>query len=99
MSTDSKMLFSVLSLFAVAVHVVKLKPLRGIVCSCSSGFIPVPVDVMILVEPSNPDSTDAFRLQKTSEVHGVLCEPVSVHSKCIRELMCHWDSYWRPKTH
>lgn len=48
-------------------------------CSCSSGFIPVPVDVIIPVDPSNPgglDTTNTRRLQSIFQIFGVLCEPV-----------------------
>jgi hypothetical protein len=78
------MLFPLLSFFTVAAHAANSSPEKSTACSCSSGFVPIPVDVTIPVDPSNPEglnSTDTFRLQTTFEVYGVLCEPVSADSQ------------------
>jgi hypothetical protein len=53
-------------------------------CSCSSGFIPVPVDATVLIDPSDPaglNTTHTRRLQSTFQIFGVLCEPVSEHTE------------------
>jgi len=71
------MFFLLLPFLAVVAHAVIPDEVASTACACSSGFIPVPVDATILVDPSNPNSTDTFRLQTTLQVFGTLCEPVS----------------------
>ncbi|KAF8583392.1 hypothetical protein K439DRAFT_1390513 [Ramaria rubella] len=83
-----------LSLGATAVYAQTLST----PCSCSSGFIPVPVDVTIPVDPSNPaglNTTDTFRLKTTFNVFGVLCEPVTSSSKFSDsiQLLLHGQTY------
>ncbi|KAF8587749.1 hypothetical protein K439DRAFT_1630361 [Ramaria rubella] len=75
-----------------------INPTKDTACSCSSGFVPVPVDVTIPVNPSDPtglNSTDTFRLQTIFEVFGELCEPVSADSTFSHaiQLLLHGQSY------
>ncbi|KAF8582481.1 hypothetical protein K439DRAFT_1351088 [Ramaria rubella] len=69
-------------------------------CACNSGFVSIPVDVVLPIDPSSPaglNSTDTFRLQTIFDVYGELCEPITKSGDAVQMLLhgfSYTSQYW-----
>ncbi|KAF8518280.1 hypothetical protein BU17DRAFT_48874, partial [Hysterangium stoloniferum] len=64
-------------------------------CSCSAGFVPVPIDVWIPSDPTNPaglNTSDNRRLHTTFDIFGKLCQPLLLHGQSYSSQ--YWDIEW-----